>query len=328
MNAIRVCAISDVECSRGCGAGKCKHESTSVAADAVAPSMAESREGDGHVRVLADLSAGEFKPMLPELGDQRAAGQPDQFAQSRNMVAIVKVGDVTSLYDDALTQSKVEWVKKAEKVLNGALAQASQATQPDERIEIAASIIANSLLGQAQEEDVREVEAIIRQYFSSAAAQFDERAAMEAAYLKYCGKSHSADLDQHDSMALDFEAGWTAHASAPQATGLIEQHHRDSAELRRLCAARDQARRTVEYWKAERNAAIKRIAELAAVNGPCRILLAACNRLWAEAEEIETPDGLGQVALQSYWDEFVDARDKAADALLTALSSTTEDKAC
>ncbi|MGU2415268.1 hypothetical protein [Burkholderia cenocepacia] len=47
-----------------------------------------------------------------------------------------------------------------------------------------------------------------------------------------------------------------------RAAGLIEQHHRDSAELRRLCEARDEARRTAEYWKAEHNAANARIAEL------------------------------------------------------------------
>jgi hypothetical protein len=39
---------------------------------------------------------------------------------------------------------------------------------------------------------------------------------------------------------------WQARAASPQATGLIEQHHRDSAELRHLCAARDEARRTSE----------------------------------------------------------------------------------
>ena len=47
--------------------------------------------------------------------------------------------------------------------------------------------------------------------------------------------------------------------------GLIEQHHRDSAELRRLCEARDQARRTAEYWKANHlagNAEIERLKKL------------------------------------------------------------------
>jgi len=37
------------------------------AADAAAPSVAESREGGEHSRVLSDLSAGEFKPVFPEL---------------------------------------------------------------------------------------------------------------------------------------------------------------------------------------------------------------------------------------------------------------------
>lgn len=44
--------------------------------------------------------------------------------------------------------------------------------------------------------------------------------------------------------------------------GLIAQHHRDSAELRRICDARDQSRRTAEHWKAEHlagNAEIERL---------------------------------------------------------------------
>ncbi|VVE78135.1 hypothetical protein [Pandoraea sputorum] len=47
--------------------------------------------------------------------------------------------------------------------------------------------------------------------------------------------------------------------------GLIEQHARDSAELRRLCAARDEARRTAEYWKANHlagNTEIERLKKL------------------------------------------------------------------
>ncbi|WP_353191373.1 hypothetical protein [Pandoraea pnomenusa] len=47
--------------------------------------------------------------------------------------------------------------------------------------------------------------------------------------------------------------------------GLIEQHARDSAELRRLCAARDEARRTAKYWKANHlagNAEIERLTKL------------------------------------------------------------------
>lgn len=52
------------------------------------------------------------------------------------------------------------------------------------------------------------------------------------------------------------------------------------------------------------------------VVGAFRMLLAACNRLWAEAEEIEGPDGLAQVASQQYWDKFVEARDKAQAAFV------------
>ncbi|SDV49245.1 hypothetical protein [Chitinasiproducens palmae] len=75
-------------------------------------------------------------------------------------------------------------------------------------------------------------------------------------------------------------------------------------------------------WKAGIDYARAALAQQAAVPEPLigafRMLLAASNRLWAEAEEIESPDGLAQVALQQYWDAFIDARDKAQDALLSA----------
>ncbi|WP_233869283.1 hypothetical protein [Paraburkholderia adhaesiva] len=53
------------------------------------------------------------------------------------------------------------------------------AAQPDEHIQAAASIIANAMLGQAKIEDVREVEAILYEYFPVASAQPDERAAWD-----------------------------------------------------------------------------------------------------------------------------------------------------
>ena len=40
----------------------------------------------------------------------------------------------------------------------------------------------------------------------------DERKALESAYEKYCGRSHSADLEKHEAMALDYEAGWQSRA--------------------------------------------------------------------------------------------------------------------
>ncbi|VVE53368.1 hypothetical protein PCO31111_04884 [Pandoraea communis] len=61
---------------------------------------------------------------------------------------------------------------------------------------------------------------------------------------------------------------WFAALTSPAkvgGNGLIEQHARDSAELRRLCAARDEARRTAEYWKANHlagNAEIERLRKL------------------------------------------------------------------
>jgi chromosome segregation ATPase len=80
-------------------------------------------------------------------------------------------------------------------------------------------------------------------------AAFVEQGFIEGAYRHYLDHK-----DQIEALATD----------RAQATGLVDQHHRDSAELRKLCEARDQARRTAEYWKAEHNAVNKRIAALEA----------------------------------------------------------------
>jgi hypothetical protein len=52
----------------------------------------------------------------------------------------------------------------------------------------------------------------------SAVVLDDDRAALEIAYQKYCGQSHRAQLDNHEAMAFDFEAGWTARAASAQST--------------------------------------------------------------------------------------------------------------
>lgn len=49
--------------------------------------------------------------------------------------------------------------------------------------------------------------------------------------------------------------------------------------------------------------------------GPFRLLVAACNRLSNEAEEYTFDDGMGRGALQSYWDEFESALERAREAL-------------
>lgn len=51
------------------------------------------------------------------------------------------------------------------------------------------------------------------------------------------------------------------------------------------------------------------------LDGPFRLLIAACNRLSAEAEEYDFDDGMGRGAMQSYWDEFEDALEKARDVI-------------
>ncbi len=49
--------------------------------------------------------------------------------------------------------------------------------------------------------------------------------------------------------------------------------------------------------------------------GKLRLLVAAANRLSGEAEEYDTPDGMGRFALQSYWDEFESALERARESL-------------
>lgn len=95
-------------------------------------------------------------------------------------------------------------------------------------------------------------------------AQPDERGAFEAHMFStgmVWDNSREDDGDGDEQYAdVETRVNWGVWQAAR--AGLIEQHHRDSAELRRLCAARDEARRTAEYWKAEHNAGNKRIAEL------------------------------------------------------------------
>jgi hypothetical protein len=49
--------------------------------------------------------------------------------------------------------------------------------------------------------------------------------------------------------------------------------------------------------------------------GAHRALVAACNRLSAEAEEYEFEDGLGRGAQQGYWDAFEDALEASTLAI-------------
>lgn len=46
-----------------------------------------------------------------------------------------------------------------------------------------------------------------------------------------------------------------------------------------------------------------------------RLLVAACNRILAEAEEYDFDDGMGVGILQSYWDEFQNALELANEEL-------------
>lgn|SRR5574343_616982 len=51
------------------------------------------------------------------------------------------------------------------------------------------------------------------------------------------------------------------------------------------------------------------------IEGPFRLLVAACNRLQAEADEYQFDDGIGQGAALEYWYEFDHALKRANEAL-------------
>lgn len=88
---------------------------------------------------------------------------------------------------------------------------------------------------------------------------------------EWCDRYHAAESQHADAIAqitrerdeaLSQNANSSSGAKSDTYEGCVEQHHRDSTELRRLCAERDQARRTAEYRKAEYNAANEAIANL------------------------------------------------------------------
>jgi hypothetical protein len=57
-----------------------------------------------------------------------------------------------------------------------------------------------------------------------------------------------------------------------------------------------------------------------------RLLVAACNRLEAEAEEFLSDDGIGRSALLDYWHEFDEALERARDALSAQAQSAPTGK--
>lgn len=56
--------------------------------------------------------------------------------------------------------------------------------------------------------------------------------------------------------------------------------------------------------------------------GKASLLVAACNRLSAEAEEFDFDDGLGRGAQQAFWDEFESALEHASEAIDEANKTT------
>jgi hypothetical protein len=60
------------------------------------------------------------------------------------------------------------------------------------------------------------------------------------------------------------------------------------------------------------------------MEGPFRLLVAACNRLQAEAEEYQFDDGMGRGAALDYWYEFDVALERAQEALTVKAESDNE----
>lgn len=58
--------------------------------------------------------------------------------------------------------------------------------------------------------------------------------------------------------------------------------------------------------------------------GKLRMLLAACNRIEEEAEELEGPDGLGMGIAMDYWHEFAEALTTARKALAASQHATPQ----
>lgn len=62
-----------------------------------------------------------------------------------------------------------------------------------------------------------------------------------ASLVAYMRESPTSDVMTRAANAIE--------ALMSQRNGYIEQHHRDGAELRRLCQQRDDARREADQWK-------------------------------------------------------------------------------
>ena len=112
-----------------------------------------------------------------------------------------------------------------------------------------------------------------------------ERERFERHVKAYTGRD-MAYHERNGTTGLEF--GWTCWQAAraqptppavvePLTDGLLQQHNRDSQELRRLCAARDQARSERDALK----------AEIAGLEASCSMLGRLVDELRPDAERLE-----------------------------------------
>ena len=86
-----------------------------------------------------------------------------------------------------------------------------------------------------------------------------------------------AETQARETELIALIGGAPPAAVEPMMNGLVQQHHRDSQELRRLCAARDQARSERDALK----------AEIAGLEASCSTLGRLVDELRPDAERLE-----------------------------------------
>lgn len=118
---------------------------------------------------------------------------------------------------------------------------------------------------------------------------------------------------------LAAHARWLADEAPPaKSLELVESWRLNAAQALRQCAAALESPERVQ-GEARLQQECDTIAELNHAQwlalGKASLLVAACNRLSAEAEEFDFDDGLGRGAQQAYWDEFESALEHAMEAV-------------
>lgn len=128
-------------------------------------------------------------------------------------------------------------------------------------------------------------------------------------------------------MGVDTEAVFLPDCMAPDGADPCKGYQQLRRDLEGLRASHEANLQYADRLEDQLDAADKRCAEAltalpqavraerARLEAPLRMLVAACNRLQAEAEEYDFPDGLGRGAMLDYWHEFDQALERASEIL-------------